>query len=81
LVALQLSIRLNSIGDVLGTRWVSSSAHAIRAIWKNYRALYKHFHEASVDQNRTSSESAWVSKGNLVTKFCVEFGTHVGCLD
>jgi hypothetical protein len=35
-VALQLSIRLNSIGRVLGTHWVSSSARSIRAIWKNY---------------------------------------------
>jgi hypothetical protein len=52
-VALQLSIRLNAIG-----RWVSSSARPVRAVWKNYTALYKHFHEASVDQNRTSSERA-----------------------
>jgi hypothetical protein len=57
-VALQLSIRLNSIGRVLGTSWVSSSAHFIRGIWKNYPALYKHFHEASMDQNHTSSERA-----------------------
>jgi hypothetical protein len=38
-VALQLSIRLNTIG-----RWVSSSARPVRAIWKNYPALYKHVH-------------------------------------
>jgi hypothetical protein len=57
-VALQISIKLNSIGRVLGTRWVSSSARSVRAIWKNYPALYKHFHEASMDQNRTSRERA-----------------------
>jgi hypothetical protein len=51
LVPLQLSIRLNSIGHVLGTR-------SERAIWKNYPASYKHFHEASMDQNRMSSERA-----------------------
>jgi hypothetical protein len=57
-VALQTSTRLNSIGHVLGTCWVSSSARSIRAIWKNYPALYKHFHKASMDQNRMSSERA-----------------------
>jgi hypothetical protein len=57
-VALQLSIRLNSVGRVLGTLWVSSSAHSVRTIWNNYAALYKNFREASMDQNRTSSERA-----------------------
>jgi hypothetical protein len=41
---------------VLGTHWVSSSALSVRAIWKNYPALYKHFQGASMDQNWMSSE-------------------------
>jgi hypothetical protein len=39
-VALYLNITLNSVGCVLGTCWVLSSAHSIGAIWKNYPALY-----------------------------------------
>ena len=61
-VAAQLSMRLNTIGRVLGTtRWVSSSARSVRAIWNNYPALYKHFHNASVDPKRTGRERAQYS--------------------
>jgi hypothetical protein len=42
----------------LCTRWVSSSARPVRAIWQNYPALNKHVHEASMDQNRTRRERA-----------------------
>jgi hypothetical protein len=68
-VALQLSIRLNSIGRILGTCWVSSSARSVRAICKNYPALYKHFHDASMNQTKRAVKEniMRVSKGNLVT--------------
>jgi hypothetical protein len=78
-VALQLCNRLNSIGRVLGTRWVSSSARSVRAIWKNYPALCKHVHEASMDQNRTSSERAQYA--GLKRKLCeANFVLNIGLM-
>jgi hypothetical protein len=80
LADLQLSIKLDSVGRVLGTRCVLSSALSVRYIWKNYPALYKYLHEASADQTRTSSKSAQCAglKRKLLHEFCVGNGTHVG---
>lgn len=76
-VALQVSIRLNSTGRVLGTRWVSCRPCSIGAIWKNYQAFYKNFHKTSVDTNCTSNDTELnirISKGNSVLQVLLNMG-------
>uniref|UniRef100_H3AY60 HAT C-terminal dimerisation domain-containing protein n=1 Tax=Latimeria chalumnae TaxID=7897 RepID=H3AY60_LATCH len=53
-----LCIRLNAIGHILGTRWVSSSARSVRAVWQNYTALVQHFENASTDTSQDSKQQA-----------------------
>ncbi|MGH0172170.1 UNVERIFIED_CONTAM: hypothetical protein FKN15_071320 [Acipenser sinensis] len=56
-------IRLNAVGRILGTRWVSSSARSVRAVWQNYAALVQHFENASKDTSRDSKQQAHAYKG------------------
>uniref|UniRef100_H3AKH7 HAT C-terminal dimerisation domain-containing protein n=1 Tax=Latimeria chalumnae TaxID=7897 RepID=H3AKH7_LATCH len=53
-----LCIWLNAIGRILGTRWVSSSARSVRAVWQNNAALVQHFENASTDTSRDSKQRA-----------------------
>jgi hypothetical protein len=55
----------------------------VRAIWNNYPALYKHFHNASVDPNRTGRERAQYSglKRKLsVVNFVINMGLLLNAL-
>jgi len=56
-----LGSELNRIGRVLGVRWVASSYRAVRAVWKSYDALYKHFSESAVVKSLDSKERATFS--------------------
>lgn len=44
------------IGRVLNTRWVASSFRSVKAVWRSYEALNKHFENAAADLSRTSKE-------------------------
>jgi len=48
--------QLLSIGRVLNTRWVASSARPDAAVWQNYPALFEHFSQAASDPTRSKSE-------------------------
>jgi hypothetical protein len=48
-------LRITAIFDI---RWVASSFTTVRAVWRNFPALYDHFRNASVDSTRTSTERA-----------------------
>ncbi len=41
--ASELGSEVNKIGKVLDVRWVASSNRSVKAVWKSYAALYKHF--------------------------------------
>jgi hypothetical protein len=45
-----------AIGRVLSTRWVASSLRAVRAVSRNYSALFRHFENASQDSRRDAKE-------------------------
>jgi hypothetical protein len=78
-VAAQASIRLNTIGQMLGTtRSAPSSARSVRAIRNNYPALYKYFHNASVGPNRTGRE---IEKKTERRKLCSKYGASVRCFN
>lgn len=55
-VAKGLEQEILKIGRVLDTRWVASSLLAVKAVWKDYNALYNHFLEASEDTKRDSKQ-------------------------
>lgn len=55
-VSNELDINLQKIGRILGVRWVASSFRAVHAVWVSYSALYKHFHNASQDESRDSTD-------------------------
>lgn len=46
------------ITAIFGVRWVASSYRAVRAVWRNYSALYKHFATASMDTTGSTMERA-----------------------
>jgi len=52
----ELSLQILRIGKILNTRWVASSFRSIKAVWRQYGALHKHFSNASADPNRTATE-------------------------
>lgn len=44
------------IGRVLDVRWVASSFRTVKAVWQDYKALHKHFEQASNDYTRDSGD-------------------------
>jgi len=54
--ALEVGSRVKKIGRVLNTRWVASSFRAVKAVWRSYEALNRHFENAAGDQTRNSKE-------------------------
>ena len=54
--AAALEVQLLTIGKVLDTRWVASSARTVRAVWESFPALYSHFKSASTDVLRDDRE-------------------------
>ena len=74
-----LSVKLNSIGRILGTRWVSSSAQSVMAVWNNYAALYQHFHESSLGLRRNGGDRAQYA--GLKNKLCdINFILNMGLM-
>lgn len=60
------------IGRVLDTRWVASSLLAVKAVWRNYNALYQHFQQASKDRERDSKDrSTYSGLANMLS--CASF--------
>lgn len=56
--AKELDLQFLSIGRILNTRWVVLSLRSVKAVWRNYEALYLHFDKCSLDSSRTSKEKA-----------------------
>nr|XP_047139105.1 E3 SUMO-protein ligase KIAA1586-like [Hydra vulgaris] len=58
------------VRDILSicTRWVSSSARSVMAVWNNYAALYQHFHKSSLDSRRSAGDRAQYA--GLKNKLC-----------
>ena len=54
--AQEVGSQVLSIGRVLSTRWVASSFRSVKAVWRSYEALNKHFEKAAADQTRNSKE-------------------------
>lgn len=54
--AQEVGSHVQQIGRILNTRWVVSSFRTVKAVWKSYGALNKHFENASVDQTRSAKE-------------------------
>jgi hypothetical protein len=54
----ELQLQLNKIGRIFDVRWVSSSYRTVRAVWRSYEALYKHFCDKAADDNVDSREKA-----------------------
>lgn len=73
------SVKLQSIGRVLGTRWVSSSARSVKAIWNDYPALAFHFQNAVDDNMRDTKERA-MYKGLLNRLTDVSFVLNMGLM-
>ncbi|XP_073672010.1 E3 SUMO-protein ligase KIAA1586-like [Paramisgurnus dabryanus] len=54
--AQEVGSQVMKIGRVLSTRWVASSFHSVKAVWRSYEALNRHFENAAGDQTRNSKE-------------------------
>uniref|UniRef100_A0A3B4VPG3 HAT C-terminal dimerisation domain-containing protein n=1 Tax=Seriola dumerili TaxID=41447 RepID=A0A3B4VPG3_SERDU len=54
--AQEVGSQVLSIGRVLSTRWVASSFRSVKAVWRSYEALNKHFENAARDQTRNKDE-------------------------
>lgn len=76
--AKELDLQFLSIGRILNTRWVASSLRSVKAVWRNYEALFKHFHESSLDKFRTTKEKSTFN-GLIIkitsTDFVYKFGS------
>ena len=53
-----LQTTLKKIRKVFTIRWVASSFRAVSAVWHSFPALAQHFHKASKDETRKSTEKA-----------------------
>ncbi|KAJ8405555.1 hypothetical protein AAFF_G00315350 [Aldrovandia affinis] len=54
--AQEMGSQVLKIGRVLSTRWVTSSFRSVKAVWRSYEALNRHFENAAGDQRRNSKE-------------------------
>lgn len=55
-VAESLSVELLKVRKIFDLRWIFSSFTALRALWRNLPALYKHFSLCSTDPARNTKE-------------------------
>ena len=79
-----LQMTLKRIRKVFTVRWVASSFRAVSAVWHSFPALVQHFHKASNDESRQSTEKARfqeVLSKTLYNKFCLKFGDDSGYLE
>ena len=63
-----LQTTLKRIGKVFTIRWVASSFGAVSAVWHSFPASGQHFHKASNDETRQSTEKARFQ--GILSKFC-----------
>ncbi|XP_051793984.1 E3 SUMO-protein ligase KIAA1586-like [Acanthochromis polyacanthus] len=54
--AQEVSSQVLSIGRVLSTGWVAISFRSVKAVWRSYEALNRHFENAAGDQTRNTKE-------------------------
>ncbi|XP_041844546.1 E3 SUMO-protein ligase KIAA1586-like [Melanotaenia boesemani] len=54
--AQEVGSQVLSIDRVLSTRWVASSFRSVKAVWRSYEALNRHFENAAEDKTRNSKE-------------------------
>ncbi len=54
--AQEVGSQVLKISRVLSTRWVASSFRSVKAVWRSYEALNRHFENAAGDQTRNSKE-------------------------
>lgn len=54
--AQEVGSQVLKIGRVLNTRWVASSFRSVKAVWRSYEALNRHFENAAGDQTRNGKE-------------------------
>ena len=57
-VSQEVGIQLLRVSKIFDVRWVFSTYTAIRALWRNYPALYKHFSEQASSADRSGAEKA-----------------------
>ena len=63
-----LQTTLKIIGKVFTIRWVASSFRAVSAVWHSFPAMAQHFHKASNDETRQTTEKARFQR--ILSKFC-----------
>ncbi len=54
--AQEVGSQVLKISRVLSTRWVASSFRSVKAVWRSYEALNRHFENAAGDQTRNSKK-------------------------
>ena len=59
---------LKRIGKVITVHWVASSFKAVSAVWHSFPTLAQHFHKASNEETRQSTEKARFQE--ILSKFC-----------
>ena len=57
-IASELSIEFMKVKKVFDLRWVFSSFTALKAVWRNFPALYKHFCDCAEEQGRSTKEKS-----------------------
>jgi hypothetical protein len=56
--ASELGQEVNKIGKVLDVRWVASSNRSVKAVWKSYEALHKHFISIASSRDSKAKDKA-----------------------
>ncbi|XP_039658030.1 E3 SUMO-protein ligase KIAA1586-like isoform X1 [Perca fluviatilis] len=54
--AQEVGSQVLKIGRVLSTQWVASSFRSVKAVWRSYEVLNRHFENAAGDETRNSKE-------------------------
>ena len=62
------------------TRWVASSSHAVESFWRNYPALYKHFHTLSQSNDKHKATYVGLVKRMETIEFVEDVAIMKDCL-
>ncbi|CAB4043134.1 Hypothetical predicted protein, partial [Paramuricea clavata] len=79
-IAAELDVQLRKVDKILTTRWVASSSRAVESFWRNYPALYKHFHTLSQSNDKHKATYAGLVKRMETIEFVEDVAIMKDCL-
>lgn len=76
----EVGTQVLKIGRVLTVRWVASSFRAVKAVWRSYEALNKHFENAADESRPAMERQTYRGMASRLSVFICEFICDLGLM-